>query len=466
MQELKALREKVNDQNLVNRASKLNGGLSCELDASDPLGRSLMGGMHIHLRLRFSNGTTWLARILRYNYNSFSDEFSNSVIKNECATLRWLEKTDVPAPRLHGYGLRNDPYNDVGVAYMLIDELPGTPLLYKQPSAENFQKVCDQWASILCDLQTRPFDQIGCLTFQSNGEISVGAIVGDRTGTFGQMGPFCNAREYYSMFAENYLDMICDGQLFSAYPVNAYLIFKYLRSLADSGRWNSFESNLDNGPFFLKHMDDKGDHVLVDDDYNITGIIDWTFARVVPAFEAFGPSLLTANTNDLFSGKAGQSANDSILAEALRGRDKHLGRIANGPDLVRRFSFALGMGMNMSWEESKALFEGIISTATGIRLNLDWEVWRQNRIHQWADDPRLQTLLRLQGEHFENQDMTKNIQSNNIPRFSTCSVADCANPGVRGLSCARCKRHLCAKHLSKQYHTCPSLHEVCLDLSP
>lgn len=63
--------------------------------------------------------------------------------------------------------------------------------------------------------------------------------------------------------------------------MNAYLIFKYLRDLAESGRWNAFESNFDDGPFFLKHMDDKGDHILVDDEYNITGIIDWIYARVV-----------------------------------------------------------------------------------------------------------------------------------------------------------------------------------------
>lgn len=104
MQELKALREKINDRVLLNRAPKLNGGLPCELDASDPLGKSLMGGMHIHLRIRFSNGTTWLARILRHNYTSFSDEISNAIISSECATLRWLDKVDIPSPRLHDYG--------------------------------------------------------------------------------------------------------------------------------------------------------------------------------------------------------------------------------------------------------------------------------------------------------------------------------------------------------------------------
>lgn len=103
--------------------------------------------------------------------------------------------------------------------------------------------------------------------------------------------------------------------------MKAYLIVKYLKQLAISGRCNTLEADLDNGPFFLKHMDDKGDHILVDDDYNITGIGDWTFARVVPAFEVFGPSLLTADSDALFKGKPGRSLGDKILTEALHSKD-------------------------------------------------------------------------------------------------------------------------------------------------
>lgn len=133
----------VNDRHLLCLASRHNGGLPCELDPSDHLGEDRMGGMHVHLRIVFVNGTKWLARILRHNYTSFSDDFSNRCLDSECATLRWLESIDVPAPRLHDYGLRNDPNNEVGAAYMLIDELPGAPLLNLKPSEEqSVQEVC------------------------------------------------------------------------------------------------------------------------------------------------------------------------------------------------------------------------------------------------------------------------------------------------------------------------------------
>ncbi|KAJ5712880.1 uncharacterized protein N7483_010061 [Penicillium malachiteum] len=366
--EVMTLRKKIQDNALLRMASRLNGGISCEIDESEPFGKSLMGGMHVHLRIRFSDGTVWLARILRENYTSFSDDFSNQVIESECATLKFLESINVPAPKLHGYGLRNDPSNEVGVACMLIDELPGTPLMLKNPSREQLGKVYDQWVDILLRFHAYPFDEAGALAFRQTGQIEVGPMIGDRTGTF-------------------------------SHAVDAYLVFRYLKQLAETGMWNAFEPSMDKGPFYLKHTDDKGDHIMVDDDYNITGIIDWTYARVVlSAFEAFGPSLLIADTNSLFTGIAGLSSNDKLMTDISGSKDEAFFKFAEGPDLVRRFSFGLGMGMSMTLEEAKSLWRGIISTATGIPLETDWSIWRRNRIHEWADDERLQVLLSRQHE--------------------------------------------------------------------
>ena len=84
-----------------------------------------MDGIHAHLRILFADGSAWIARLLRHNFTSFADKLSNDILLSECATPKWLETVDVPSSLLHGYGLRNDPYNDVGVAFMLNDELPG-----------------------------------------------------------------------------------------------------------------------------------------------------------------------------------------------------------------------------------------------------------------------------------------------------------------------------------------------------
>lgn len=129
-----------------------------------------------------------------------------------------------------------------------------------------------------------------------------------------------------------------------------------------------------------------------------------------------------------------------------------------GPDLIRRFLLGLRTGEGMAWEEEELLWKGIITTATGIESSLDWSVWRSDRIHEWTSDKRLSRLLVQEGEEGDRRDG----ESTDVKgRFATCSIPACLRPGVRGASCATCKRHFCAVHLSKQYHTCRSSYEVC-----
>jgi len=58
-----------------------------------------------------------------------------------------------------------------------------------------------------------------------------------------------------------------------------------------------------NGPFFLKHTDDKGEHILVDDEYNITGIIDWVFASTACKAYAFSSPCMMWPVAAYYEGK-------------------------------------------------------------------------------------------------------------------------------------------------------------------
>ncbi|KAI2028673.1 hypothetical protein LOZ41_005684, partial [Ophidiomyces ophidiicola] len=456
MLELKSLCKRINEDALLRQATTLNSGVKCFFDTTDSLGRSRMGGMHIHKRIQFENGNSWLARILRYNFTSFCDEMTNAILVSECATLKWLEEKGVPAPRLHGYGKRNDLENDVGVAYMLIDELPGRPLCYFEPSEQQLRKIYSQYADILCTVSRHPFYQIGSLAMDPAGgeNFIIGPISGDRTGTLCLTGPFTNAKQYYSAWAEEYLRLIFEGQLFAQYPVNAYLVTKYLLQLATSGKFNSFEEVLDDGPFFLKHMDDKGDHILVDDEFNITGIIDWTFARIVPVYEAMGPSLVTANMNDIYNGTPGLSNHDKLVADAMLTKDTNLARFLSSSDVVRRLTFALDIGSSISWDDALDLLRGIFATVTQNNDCFTWDRWRDDRLAEWAEDEQLTLLLKREALSCAA------ISSQMTPRFGTCSSEGCAKPIIRGSDCMICKLHHCTKHHSALYHNCPEVAEL------
>jgi len=105
-------------------------------------------------------------------------------------------------------------------------------------------------------------------------------------------------------------------------------------------------------------MDDKGDHILIDDDFQITGIIDWTFARTVPAYEAFGPSLTSANTSHLFNGIPGLNEEDRVLGRELQRRKASHCYFES--DEMRRFLFGQGLGLGLTKDEAVNVFRGLV----------------------------------------------------------------------------------------------------------
>ncbi|EPE08107.1 aminoglycoside phosphotransferase [Ophiostoma piceae UAMH 11346] len=384
-----------------------------------------MGGMHVHRALLFEDGTVWLVRMLRENYTSFDDATSNQILLSECATLSWLAAcvSGVPAPRLHGYGLRGDASNAVGVAYMLIDKLPGQPFQMDAANADQKAKVLDQWANMLCALGRHPLDKVGSLQFTSDGGIIVGPVAGDRTGTLPcTLGPFADARSFYAAWADAYLDAISDSQLFSEHPVDTYLMFRWIKEQVTRAEnqvgwasWTEWKA-LHAGPFFLRHVDDKGGHLLVDDNFNITGVIGWTFARTAPAYEAFGPALVTANTSDLFSGKPGLSEADHVLQQALSRHEAPF--CCFEADSMRRLLLGVGVGLGFSFKETTDVFRCLVTTwSDGSQTVPAWHTWRAGSLSQWQNqDARLAALVPPQRP---------------VPRFTTCAFhSGCARPSL------------------------------------
>jgi hypothetical protein len=75
----------------------------------------------------------------------------------------------------------------------------------------------------------------------------------------------------------------------------------------------------DDTQFYLRHADDKGDHLLVDDDYNITGIVDseWAYTDAKPA--AFNSTLMLLPVADFHDGKS-QLGEDELIFCPVTGR--------------------------------------------------------------------------------------------------------------------------------------------------
>lgn len=145
--------------------------------------------------------------------------------------------------------------------------------------------------------------------------------------------------------------------------VDNYLAFLWrLRALPDLVA----ESASREGPFYLKHYDDKGDHILVDDDYNITGIIDWEFASAEAKELAFSSPCMMWPVGDFYDGSNALSEDEVRFAAAFgrRGRGD-LAELVRRGRRWQRFLFFLGGGVPWEYGRIRAAFPGFAQELLG-----------------------------------------------------------------------------------------------------
>jgi hypothetical protein len=312
--------------------------------------------------------------------------------------MKFLEKTAVPAPRAFGYGTFSDGNNHgVGVSFLLVEELPGkawtgggTPA--DEKTRDQKAKIWSGLADILAELARHPFPKAGSLCMEGF-RVQVGPVASDRFVVLGPEGPFESALAYYTAWAEQYLALIADRQLYTNYPVDAYLAYRFLKENAGQLVQEEGKAGGKTTPsegFFLKHVDDHGGHLLLDDD-NITGVIDWQMARVVPRGEAFGPSLISVDMSALGRGNVSLGVDDAALVAALseKGHRELARGMGDENEKARRFFW--GLALEAEWKYALPEANGILK-AFGVQQ--PWEEWRETALSEYKADRRLQALVR------------------------------------------------------------------------
>jgi len=108
------------------------------------------------------DGTSWLARIQRFNATSPTPILQDYPVRSEGATLQFIPNTAVLAPKIFDYALEGDG-NSVGVSYILMEKMPGTSLRWSLPSRQQKMKVMSQVADIYRELHAYPFTSMGSI---------------------------------------------------------------------------------------------------------------------------------------------------------------------------------------------------------------------------------------------------------------------------------------------------------------
>ena len=257
---------------------------------------------------------------------------------------------------MHGYELEA-PGNPVGTSYVLMEKLAGQPLDWNRANEEQRGKVMEQLVDVYLELERHPISLTGSL------------FEGERVGVFAQtpcfetpergLGPFETLETAYSTIIHQQMRTLASDEV-NSLPVDNYLAFLWqLKALPELVTGSASRA----GPFYLKHYDDKGDHILVDEDFNITGIIDWEFASAEAKELAFSSPCMMWPVGRFYDGDNALAEDEERFGDIFerRGRGDLAGMVRGGRRW-QRYLFFLGGGVPGDMAEFEPLFQGLRRT--------------------------------------------------------------------------------------------------------
>ncbi|KAI5240868.1 hypothetical protein E4T42_08224 [Aureobasidium subglaciale] len=390
--ELETIRKEINYAALESHASTLRSGVSCHAVPLS-LGRltsEVMGGVNLHIKIEFEDGITWLARIRRTNATSPPPVVRDYIFHSEIATLLFLDKVNIPSPKLFGYALEVDEGNGVGAGYMFIEVLPGTQLDWSDLTHEQTRKVVAQMADMAIEVSKHPMDSIGALHLPSPD--TIGPVAREELcdlvdGNIRTLGPFASMQDYWTTYLHSILAQMLNRELYTLHPLDAYLIHRFLLDLV-SQVWTAETETC-----YLKHTDDKGDHILIDASANITDIIDWEWAFFAPASFTLNSPKAIFDVLDFFASGTSLSTSEIHFAECFEATGRaDLAKVVREGKKRNFFDFCSAFDERADWEGWMGVFKGL-RKCVGVDDGLEWDEWKQIALKRYENDDGVKQLL-------------------------------------------------------------------------
>ncbi|KAH7010716.1 hypothetical protein B0J12DRAFT_751417 [Macrophomina phaseolina] len=203
------------------------------------------------------------------------------------------------------------------------------------------------------------------------------------------LGPFTSLRDYHTAHLQLVLDLIVRDELYALQPVDAYLVHRFLLEIIPDVLPQSVGGQ---ESFYLKHADDKGDHILIDEDFSITAVIDWEWAYTTSQTLAFNSPIAILPVKTFYDGSNELGEDELVFIKLLEEAKRHdLAQIVREGRLHHRFMFCGGYDLE-DWRGFLGLFHGL-RKLVGADDSLDWDAWKKVALERYRDDDGLQTLL-------------------------------------------------------------------------
>ncbi|KAG6178771.1 hypothetical protein E4U47_007611 [Claviceps purpurea] len=381
----------------------------------------MMGGQNCHAEITFEDGVVWLARFRIVSVIAPPPEVRDYILQSEALTMQFLERhTRVPCPRVFDWACESDPTNTIGVGYILMEKLNGTSLIWQKATAAQKEKIVRQYAEIMLEIERHPFDKLGSLIATAGirsgeaiegpaveSQIQVGALADHSTFRSGDggmpLGPFRSSEEAFRAIVEANMRMTVAGEIGSAENVlDLLLAYRFRLDVLDKVSGQTATDDKGGEQFFLKHADDKGDHILVNDDFDIVGIIDWEWCQTASREQAFSSPCMMWPISAFYNGSNELTEEELLLARVFRerGREDLASCVLHGRK-VQRLLFALDP--LTAYEDSKTLsslfiglkraFYGHDIKSDGKGVEDEWEAWKVKAFEDWKHEAPFKTAL-------------------------------------------------------------------------
>ncbi|KAH7322687.1 hypothetical protein B0I35DRAFT_450033 [Stachybotrys elegans] len=402
---LDELYRKIDGAQLCIRASQVRS------DAKVP-----WGGQNCHAEIVFEDGVVWLVRFRLSSPISPPPEVRDYVLQSEAATMQFLEHhTNIPSPKVFDWACESDSSNTTGVGYILMESMPGMPLDWQGATMSQKQKIVRQFADIILEIERHPFDKLGSLVTTAAPKTSIGpqrrvdALAQHSTFRSGKdgrpLGPFQSSREELSCLVEAHLQMIAAGEIGTTEnAIDVFLAHRFRLDLLDQAFKQSASANTEGERFFLKHADDKGDHILVNADFEIVGIIDWEWCSTASREVAFSSPCMMWPVAAFYDGSNELAKEEVFLAHVFREKGREdLARYVLDGRKVQRLLFALGPGGAVHEDKRTfaSLFMGLKRAFHGLDAELgdqdveaEWEAWKKQALVDWKHETLLKAMLK------------------------------------------------------------------------
>ena len=245
------------------RASKPT---ACTVDTT----KFAAGMQNVVIELKFSDGVSWIARI-RFSHEGDDDKEVERSMLSEVTTMKYIRaRTSIPAPEVFGYDF--SPANDFGFRYIVMELLPGRIAdhdLKDSIPEEKWTALADQLAGHMYQLSQLRFTSIGRL-LPSN-EITTDYCIS----LIDSSEQVTTSLEYFYAHRQKPTRWIkSDREGDDQWATAAWILEQAVPAMV--------VPEFLHGPFPLYHVDLHFGNILVDEDFNITGMIDWTNVQTVP----------------------------------------------------------------------------------------------------------------------------------------------------------------------------------------